>query len=289
LFSLVLSGIFWGTGGITGDLLGREAGLPALAIAAYRLIAGGLLILLFLAAKRAALPRGWAAWRRIALIGSLAAFFQACYFASIALTSVSIATLISIGASPVMVLAAERLSGRRRLDRWSLGTAGLALTGFLLLTGVPSAAFTPAQVLAGSALALCAAAGFATVTMVSTRPVPGLDDLATTGYGFTLGGAALMIVAAPTSGIGFQPGFASIGLVILLATLPTAVAYTLFFRGLRVVTASTAALIALLEPLTGALLAALLLGDRLSGFALAGAVLMIGAVATAALSPRTAT
>jgi hypothetical protein len=45
-------------------------------------------------------------------------------------------------------------------------------------------------------------------------------------------------------------------LLIALGTGPTAVAYTLYFRGLRTAAASTGALLSLLEPLTGTILAA---------------------------------
>jgi len=70
----------------------------------------------------------------------------------------------------------------------------------------------------------------------------------------------------------------AIGLLIALGTGPTAVAYTLYFRGLRTVAASTAALLALLEPLTGALLGALILGDRLGSTGIAGAAILAAAV-----------
>ena len=45
---LVMAGLLWGTGGLTGSLLSRSAGLPALSVAAYRLGVGGALILAFL-------------------------------------------------------------------------------------------------------------------------------------------------------------------------------------------------------------------------------------------------
>ena len=41
---LVLSGLLWGTGGLIGTLLGGAAGLSALSVATYRLLAGGGLI-----------------------------------------------------------------------------------------------------------------------------------------------------------------------------------------------------------------------------------------------------
>ncbi|HTD59166.1 MAG TPA: EamA family transporter, partial [Gemmatimonadaceae bacterium] len=68
--------------------------------------------------------------------------------------------------------------------------------------------------------------------------------------------------------------------------VPTAVAYTLFFHGLASVTAASATVIALLEPLTGTVLAIALLGDRLSPAGIVGGVLL-GVSITASI-PRVA-
>jgi DME family drug/metabolite transporter len=56
------------------------------------------------------------------------------------------------------------------------------------------------------------------------------------------------------------------------------VAYTLYFRGLRTAAASTAALLTLLEPLTGTILSAFILGQRLSATGIAGAAILALAV-----------
>jgi DME family drug/metabolite transporter len=56
------------------------------------------------------------------------------------------------------------------------------------------------------------------------------------------------------------------------------VAYTLYFRGLRNAAASTAALLTLLEPLTGTILSAFILGERLSATGIAGAGILALAV-----------
>ena len=91
--------------------------------------------------------------------------------------------------------------------------------------------------------------------------------------------SALALVAAVLGGgLRFQPGLVSIGLLAALGIGPTAVAYTLYFRGLRKAPASTAALLSLIEPLTAAVLAALVLGDRLSATGIAGAVMLLAAV-----------
>jgi drug/metabolite transporter, DME family len=208
-------------------------------------------------------------WTRITVIGLLAALYQGFYFTAVSLTSVPLATLVTIGAAPVIVLGADRVTGRPT-GRFAVATTGLAVTGLGLLVGLPSG-FRETAVLASASTAVLAAAGFAAVTLAGTRPVPGLDDLTVTGFGFAVGGLALMPLAQAVGGLGFRPGPASIGLLIALGTGPTAVAYTLYFRGLRSAAASTAALLTLLEPLTGTILAALLLGERLSATGIAGA------------------
>lgn len=273
LIYLVTAGLLWGTGGLTGSVFGRVAGLPALTVAAYRLTAGGALLVVFLLAGGRRWPRGRAAWTRITVFGLLAAEFQACYFIAVSLTSVSLATLVTIGGTPVIVQAARWARGRPVARREAIAT-GLALTGLGLLVGVPSGRLTESAMLAGAVLALAAAGGFATMTLTGGTPVPGLGDLASTGFAFTLGGCLLMTVAAATGRVGFTPQAPSAGLLLALAIGPTAVAYTSYFRGLRRAAAGTAALLTLLEPLTGTILAVLLLGNRLSAAGIAGAVIL---------------
>lgn len=158
-------------------------------------------------------------------------------------------------------------------------TTCLALAGLGLLVGLPSGGFGESAVLASAGLAVAAASGFAALTLLGGVPVDGLDELTTVGFGFLAGGALLMAVAAMAGcGLGFTPRPAAIGLLIALGTGPTAIAYTLYLRGLRTSPAGTAALISLLEPLTGTVLAVLLLGNRLGPVSIAGAVLLALAV-----------
>jgi DME family drug/metabolite transporter len=287
---LVMAGLLWGTGGLTGSLLGRSTGLPALSVAAYRLGVGGALIMAFLVLTRRrrasgrCWPAGRPAWTRIAAIGLLAAVFQSCYFTAVSLSSVSLATLVTIGSAPVIVLAVERVRGRRQVGRLAGCATSLALIGLSLLVGLPGDGIPESAVLASAGLAVLAATGFATLTLISARPVAGLDDLTATGFGFALGGLILLPVAAVSGGLGFTPGPASLGLLAALGTGPTAVAYTLYFRGLRTAPAGTAALLSLLEPLTGTVLAALILGDQLGASGIAGAVILAAALVLAGVA-----
>jgi drug/metabolite transporter, DME family len=278
-FCLVMSGLLWGTGGLIGTLLGRAAGLSAMSVATYRLLAGGGLIVAFLTLTGKRWPTGRAAWTRIAVNGLLSALFQSCYFAAVSLTSVSLATLVAIGGTPVIVAIVEQIRGRRALGRAGIITTGTALAGLGLLAGLPGGGFAETTVLASVGMALLSAAGFAAITLIGTSPVAGLDDLTVNGFGFSLGGMALLPLAAVLGGgLGFRPSLASAGLLAALGIGPTAVAYTLYFRGLRKASASTAALLSLIEPLAAAVLAALVLGDKLSPTGIAGAIMLLAAV-----------
>jgi DME family drug/metabolite transporter len=279
---LVLAGLLWGTGGLTGTLLGRAAGLAPLSVAALRLLAGGALIVAFRVVPGRRWPSGRAAWTRIAVTGLLAATFQAAYFSAVSLTSVSLATLVTIGATPVIVLAAEVLRGRRRLDRPAVTRTALALAGLGLLVGLPAGGYRPAAVLASTALALLAAAGFATLTLAGAAPVPGLGEETVTGLGFTVGGLIVLPLAAFTGSLAFPPTAAALGWLAALAAGPTALAYPLYFRGLRGAPASTGALLSLLEPLTATVLSVAFLGNRLGPAGIAGAVLLAAAVVSGA-------
>jgi len=278
---LVLSGLLWGTGGLIGTLFSQVTGLSMMSVAAYRLLTGGGLIVAFLTLTGERWPTGRAAWIRIAVNGLLSALFQGCYFAAISLTSVSLATLVTIGGTPVIVAIVEHARGHRTLGRAGMITIAMALAGLGLLAGVPGGGggFGEAALLASTGMALVSAGGFAAVTLLGASPLKGLNDLTLNGLGFSLGGIVLLPLAAVVGGgLGFRPSLASAGLLAALGIGPTAVAYTLYFRGLRTASASTAALLSLIEPLAAAVLAAVVLGDRLSATGIAGAVMLLAAV-----------
>lgn len=276
---LITSGVLWGTGGLTGRLLALHTHLSPAAVAAYRLLLGGALLIGYCAATGRPRPRGRAAWLRVGTLGVLSAQFQACYFAAVTLTNVSLATLLTIGAAPVLVVGFEQATGRRRLGARVAGTVALAVAGLGLLVGEPPHGVGGTALAAGAACAVASAAGFAAISLICATPVPGLDAAAMTGHGFLLGGLALLATATATTGAGFTPGPAALGLLLALGLVPTATAYACYFTGLRTAAASTGTVTALLEPLTGTVLAVALLGDRLTAVGGAGAALLAVSVA----------
>ncbi|WP_410672721.1 DMT family transporter [Amycolatopsis sp. cmx-4-68] len=265
--ALVLAGVLWGTGGLAGSLLGQLAGLHPLAVAAYRLLVGGGVAVPF--AVLTGLPRTAAAAKRILAVGALFALFQASYFAAVALSSVSIATMTTIGAAPVVVT----LASVRRPRRWTLVSVVGTVAGLVLLQWSPG----EANSLGGLGFALLAAAGFATLTLLTAKPVEGLEPLPTTAFGCLTGGLLLLPLAG-WSGMALPLHADVLAVVCYLGAVPTALAYAAYLRGLASAHPVLGALSAVLEPLTAAVLSAAFFGERLSGTAWCGAAVLVAAL-----------
>lgn len=288
LLAVVAAGVLWGTGGLSGALLGRLAHLDPLAVATYRLAGGGLTLLVVLSGTGRLVGlagTGLPGLRRVLAVGLLAALYQGCYFAAVGLTNVAVATPIALGAAPVLVLGVEAWSGRRRPSGESLAAIGLAVLGLVLLVGLPGSGTGGVRLYAGVLLALVTAAGFAALTLLGRRPVAGLDISSTVGLGFAVGAVPLAATSAFTGGLGFAPSAAALGVLGYLAVVPTALAYALYFAGLRGVAASSASVVALLEPVTAAVLAVTLLGEHLGPAEAVGAALLCLAALVANLGP----
>lgn len=273
LWCVLAGGLLWGTGGVSGTLLARLAHLEPLAAASYRLAGGGLSMLVLLACTGTLRWPSRAACRRVLVLAGLAALYQAAYFVSMAMVGVSLSTVVTLGAAPVFVLVAEAAICRRLPGRLTTGAMLLALAGLGLLVGEPPPA-AGINSAGGIALALTAAAAFGATTVLGRFPVTGLTDQYSVGLTFTIAALPLLVVSAGTGGLGFAPTPGSLGLLAYLALVPTALAYVLFFRGLRGVSASSAAIVLVLEPVTAALLGIWLLGERMTGPQFTGAALL---------------
>jgi len=220
-----------------------------------------------------ALP-GRADWRTAAPIGIGLAIAQAAYFASIADVGVAIATMVTLGAGPLLVAVGARFALGERLTPLAAIAILVALAGLVLLTGgADTAGPRPA---AGIGLALLAATAQATTTILGRRTGRTADTTAVCWIG--------AIVLTPLAAVmGIIPGHGTplptIGWLLYLGAVPTAIAYPLFFAGLATVPATIASVVILLEPVTAAVIAVGLLGEHLTTSAVVGAVLLLAAVA----------
>ncbi|GAA3113147.1 hypothetical protein GCM10020254_69400 [Streptomyces goshikiensis] len=134
----------------------------------------------------------------------------------------------------------------------------------------------------GVGWALLSAAGYAGMTLrarwLGQRGAGG-DPLVTTVWSTAVGAVCLLPFAVVE---GLLPHTAELGrvvwLLVYVATVPTALAYALYFTGAASVRAATVSVIMLIEPVSAAVIAVLLLGERLTGAVVLGTVLLLTAV-----------
>jgi DME family drug/metabolite transporter len=279
---VLLAALCFGTTG-TAQALG-PGGIDPAAVGAARILIGGALLVAFAAAlRRDDLTR----WARLPVIaGAVAvAAYQAAFFAAVKDTGVAVGTIVALGSAPALAGALEwGLHGRRPASRWVAATvAATAGVALLALAGGGSAGIS----LVGVMLAVVAGGAYATYTLSSKRL---LDDghapesVMAVVFGL---GAVLLAPVLLASGAGWLATPGGLALALFLGVVPTAVAYVLFARGLRGLTASETATLTLAEPMTAAVLGVGVLGERVTGAGAAGAALVLGGLVLLALrGPR---
>lgn len=146
--------------------------------------------------------------------------------------------------------------------------------------------------LPGVGLALLSAVGYAGTTLLSRRmgrEADGGDPIGNALIGFAVGALCLLPLALAA---GVLPAYGDpvtvAALLAYLGLVPSALAYGLFFAGLRTVTATTASVVALVEPVAAAAIAVLFLGERLTVWALTGGAVLLAAVVALAVTERDA-
>lgn len=276
---VVVAGLCWGTTGVSSRIVSAHSDLSALDIAWYRMAVGAVVLiaarLLTTRRRGPAVPLTRPLAARLALVAGGLAAYQLAYFAAVARAGVSVPTLVALGLAPLLVAVGGAVLGHDRPDRATAGAMAAALVGLVLLVGVSAGVGAGTAVLLGALLAAGSALGYALVTLAGGGVPAGVP---VTVVSFT-GGALLLTPVVLASGLHVPADPVAIAVLLYLGLVPSAVAYGLFFTGIRSVPGPVASIVTLLEPLTATALATSLLGERLAPAALAGGLLVLGAVA----------
>ncbi|MCX4702452.1 DMT family transporter [Streptomyces sp. NBC_01352] len=289
LLYLIVAGVAWGTAGAAASLAYGASDIGPVALSFWRCAAGLVLLLtarlLRTGGARAAVrePLRHKA-RRAGVTGVCLAVFQTAYFASVEATGLAVATVVTLGAGPVLIALGARLTLGERLGRGGVLAVAGALAGLgVLMLGGEEASVRPWGVLSG----LLSAAGCCVMTLVTRGRGRdgGADATSTSVWTFAVTSLCLLPFALAE---GLVPHTTEPGLLLWLlayiAAVPTALAYALYFAAAAVVRSATVSVIMLLEPVGAAVLAVALLGERLTVTTLAGTLLMLGSVAGLAVA-----
>ena len=267
-----LAPITWGTTYVTTTEL-LPSGRPLL-VATMRVLPAGLALVAAGAIASRWRPQG-ADWRRTA---TLAAFNFGIFFPLLAVAVYRLPGGIAAaagGLQPLLVSAFSwPLAGRRpRLEEAAVGC--VAVLGVGLIAIRPGATFDGVGLLAAAG----ANVSFAIGVVLTKRYPPPSNRVAATGWQLLIGSAVLMpltllVEGAPPALSGRNlAGFAYLSLV------GTALAFIVWFNGIRRLSPAAPPLLGLAAPITGAVLGWAILGQSLTSQQLVGFTITIGAIA----------
>ncbi|MFD6278595.1 DMT family transporter [Streptomyces sp. NPDC060209] len=279
---VLVASVLWGTTG-TAATLAPDVG--PLAIGAVAMGLGGLLQALIAAPQISRHASRLRDQRGTVLLGAASvAVYPLAFYSSMHLAGVAVGTVVSIGTAPLASALIERtVDGRRLTRRWT-AAATLGLLGTILLCVAEAADGTRqtsvSNTLLGIVFGLVAAATYALYSWAAhrliTRHIP---SRAAMGAVFGLGGLLLLPVLVAT-GAPLVASWSNAAVGAYMSLVPMFAGYILFGWGLAHVPASTATTLSLLEPAVAAVLAVVVVGERLPsagwlGIALVGACLAV--------------
>ncbi len=275
------SAMLWGTTG-TAQSFAPE-GFDPLIIGACRLTIGGIALMLLTLGRREIRDIVHWPWANVILSAALTAVYQLSFFAAVARTGVAVGTIVGIGSSPVAAgILGYLFRGERPGRRWGLATAS-AVLGCTLL-GLNRNAGVQID-LWGLILAVVAGGAYAAYsvsikTLLETKPPNAVMALVVCTAALLL---SPLFALRPIAWLAHPAGMA---VVLHLGIFTMALSYWCFARGLMRIPVATAVTLSLAEPMTAALLAVIVVGERLPSAAWLGLGLILGGLGILALRRR---
>ena len=289
--AVVGAAVLFGTTGTARELGAPDAG--SLSVGTLRIIVGSAALWVF--------ARSWPQWsvlRRwpmVAVAGGIGvAIYQPAFFTGTGRSGVALGTVVAIGSGPVFAGLIEWVRfGQRPSRRWAIATAVTIVGGSLLVfsSGTGGGGGGGGFDVLGIAAALAAGLGYAIYAIAAKVLIDrGVDSTVALAWPFTIGAVLLAPIALsqPLGWVLTAPGAV---MLVHLGVITVGVAYVLYGWGLRTIATSTAVTLTLAEPLTAAVAAAVLLGERLEVLGWIGAaVVLVGLLLTGwSATPRTRT
>ena len=275
--------LLWGMIGVFSRRL-LEAGVPALEIAFWRAALAGAAFALHAAfSRRLRLKRrsDAAAFLGFALVG-VTLFYSALSLA-IEAGGISLAFVLLYTAPAFVAVLAALLLGERLTPFKSLLVL-LSLAGIVMVARSGGTGMTIS--FTSLAWGLTAGLSYASYYLFGKWVLKRYGPVTIYAYVMPLGALGLL----PFVGFAAVKG-ATMAIwldLALISLFSTYVAYRLYYTGLRQVEASRAVLVATIEPVVAAVLAAMIFGERLGSWGIVGGVMILAGAALASLPRRAA-
>jgi probable blue pigment (indigoidine) exporter len=178
------------------------------------------------------------------------------------------------GQQPIFVSPLSWLIAGRRPRRRELAVGAVAAFGVALVVLRPGAHLDPIGVLAAVGANVSFAVG---VVLTKRFPAP-TNRIAATGWQLLLGGVLLLPLTLLVEGAPPALTARSLAGFAYLSLIGTALAFVLWFNGIRRLPTAAPPLLGLAGPVTGAVLGWVILGQSLAPVQFVGFVITIGAI-----------
>jgi probable blue pigment (indigoidine) exporter len=267
----VLAPIAWGTTYVTITQLMPD-GRPLL-VATMRVVPAGIVLLIVGSLSSRWRPRG-NEWRRTAVLAVFNfGFFFPLLSAAVYRLPGGVAAAVG-GLQPLFVAALSWLLAGRRPRARDLVIGGVAAIGVGLVAIRPDANLDPVGLLAAVGANMSFAVG---VVLTKRYPTPS-NRVTATGWQLLMGGAILLPLTIVVEGIPPSLTGRNIAGFAYLSLVGTALAFILWFNGIRRLPGAAPPLLGLAAPITGAALGWIILGQSLAPLQLTGFAVTIGAI-----------
>jgi DME family drug/metabolite transporter len=209
--------------------------------------------------------------------GLMMVLYQVAFVFALNLANVTIAALVALCTVPVCAAILSRVLLGEALQPSTMLALVCAIAGVALLVGFDRLVERGASIWIGVGLALVSAVSFGLFQVCVRLLANRYHPMQTLSVFFFVAVLALLPI---TLANGFVTTYPPLGWLLLahLGLGISVLGYAFLVLGLRTTPVTTATIVSLFEPLTSALLAWLLLGERLGGLGLLGAALLLSAM-----------
>lgn len=276
---VLIAGTLWGCMGVFVRFLG-DYGLSSIQIASLRIIFGALIFLAILTVFDRKLLK--IEKKDLGLfvgmgIGSLL-LFTVCYFTTINMASLSAAAIL-LYTSPIWVMLMSLFCFKEKMTKRKLLALMMAFAGCVLVSGIGGDTNLSVKAVG---IGLMSAIGYALYSILGSFALRKYQPLTVTTYTFLCGSIGAFIVANPvelvTKITGSKSPVQLLLLILMVAFLSAVLPYLFYTMGLANMRASSAAIIASVEPVVATIAGVLVFKESMTAASVTGIVLVLGAI-----------
>jgi drug/metabolite transporter (DMT)-like permease len=191
--------------------------------------------------------------------------------------------------SPVLTTVALLIAGRETASAMRILGLVIGLAGAVVFfVGIGGSGGVTGSRLAGDLIYLLGAGCWAAYSIASKKVLHGVEPLRATTYATGVGALALALISVPSLSHVDWPGVPASAWanVAFLAIGPTAIAYVLYYRGLRAVSPATATITMFTVPVFGTVASVVFLHESFTAIQVVGALITIAGALLAVTEGR---